>query len=312
MTGVFQAIVLAAVTALPFTPPAGWTALPASLLGAQVSNVWQGPKTAHGGQTFVAMTFPFPGTVEMLAANGLGVKSPVKNISSVNTKLCGTPARIVTNQLKSGPKNLIQREVAVKNNRAYMLMYTRPPGVQADPHILHVMHVFCPSGTDQMPAMTVPAGWKKSNTQMRMVGTWLGTQPGEMMTLMQGSQMSSLEKAFASATQHTIKNKQGPSKVSVGNQKSVSMCGYPGMLAEVRVNAGPMPVTMHFAATQGLGKSYVLMYMQTGTAAADPAAMAALNGLCVAGASPAPSATPSAAPSALPSAAPSPAPASTP
>lgn len=318
MTGVLKAIILAAATVLPFTPPSGWTALPQSVIAARVSAVWHGPKTAQGTQTFTAMMMPFPGTIDMLAGFGLGTKSPVKRISSVSTKLCGTPARFVTLQVKSAPKNLIQQEVAVKNGRAYMLMYTRPAGVPADPRILHVMHAFCPSGTSEMQAMQIPSGWTKTDAQMKVIGAWLGTQPGEVVTLMQGAQTPSLEKALSTAAGHTVKDKHGKVIVNITGQRSVSMCGYPGILADIHVTAGPMPVTTHFAATQGLGRSYVLMYMQMGTASPDPAAMAALKGLCVTGAAPAASASPSAIPlpvaTAAPtaSASPSPSPTSTP
>jgi len=89
--------------------------------------------------------------------------------------------------------------------------------------------------------------------------------------------------------------------VKVTLHKAVTLCGLPGLRADMSITAGPAPAAMHMAVTQGGGASYVLTYMQMGTASADPAAMAALQTLCPANAAPSPS------PSASPSASPTPA-----
>jgi hypothetical protein len=122
--------------------------------------------------------------------------------------------------------------------------------------------------------------------------------------------MSSLGKLYSSAQKYSLKNKSGKNFVSITERKSVSMCGYPGMLVGMKVDSGFMPLTMHMALTQGTGKAYVLMYTEMGANPADPAAVSALQTLCVTGASPSPASSPSPtpSPSPAPSASPSPTP----
>lgn len=300
-TGVY-AVVLAAATALPFAPPTGWVQLPQSVVGVHVNNVWQGPKLAHGArERFGTMVFPFPGTADMLAARGTkaaaGAKV-LKTISNSPVNLCGTPARMVTARVQSGGSaNILQQEVAVKNGYAYMVFYTRPESAPANSQIGALMAGFCPSGTQTVPEYAMPSGWNKQ-AEMQMVGAWLGTHPGEMMTLMRSTQMSSLDQVFTSAQNQSPTGKDKKSPVQITMRKPQTMCGYPGMLVDTQMAAGPMPLSMHMALTQGNGDAYVLMYMQMGSATTDPAAVNALNTLCVTGASPSPA--PTAAPTPTP------------
>jgi hypothetical protein len=304
MTGVLAAV-LAAVTALPFTPPAGWVQLPQSMTNARVTNVWHGPKVARGSaQSFSAAVFPFPGTAQMLASGGAKAAnstSLIKTISNTGVTLCGTPARMVTSRVSAGSASaILEQEIAVKSGYAYMLVYTRPNGTAESAQIRSVMRAFCPSGTGSMPAMQLPAGWTKSNTELQVAGVWMGTQAGQVLTLMRGTQMGSLDELMSAARLQSISEKQGNMSLKITAQNPVTMCGYPGRLVDMQVNTPMMPMQMHLALTQGNGSSYVLMYMQMGTAPTDAAAITALHSLCATGASPSPSASPSPEPSASP------------
>jgi hypothetical protein len=310
--GVHALVLAAATAALPFTPPAGWAQLPQSAVSVRAST-WTGPKTAHATPAnFSVVVFPFPGTLDLLVSKppadvtGSGL---LKQVSSVPVKLCGVPGRIVTTRTTAnGASSLVQREVTVKGGYAYMLAYTRSSNTAADPRIPAVMRAFCPSGTAQLPQPAMPAGWAKSGSDLQMTGMWMGTRPGEVMMLMRGTQAPSLDQLFTNAKEQSVKAPSGKNVVTINPSKSVTMCGYPGMLVDMNVNIQPMPMAIHMALTQGNGLSYVLMYTQMGGNAPDPAAVAALQTLCVNGASTAPSASPSA--SASPS--PTPSPSSTP
>lgn len=300
LTGV-QTLVLAVAATLPFTPPAGWVQLPQSAVGVRVSNVWQGPKTASGAKsTFSAVAFPFPATLDVLASsqsNAAAASKVLKPISTSALTLCGTPARSVVTRVSAGAASgIMQRIVTVKNGYAYMLMYSRPGGTSADPAVLQAMRGFCPSGTASMPPITMPAGWTKSSGDLQMTGMWMGTRPGEMMMLMRGTQMGSLTQLFSAAKSGAVQGKSAKDPVHITTEKTVSMCGNPGMLVGMSVDAGPMPVTIHSALTQADGTAYVLTYTELGKTPADPAAMTALQSLCAAGASPSPSPAPSATP----------------
>lgn len=309
ITGVYAIILGAATAMLPFTPPAGWVQLPQGAVGARVNNIWQGPKPAHGSpETFNAVAFPFPGTVDMLASAHPPAGSPavaIKTVSASPLKLCGTPARLSTVRVRAGGVNgILLQEVAVKGGYGYMLMYTRPANAPINGEIGHIMRTFCPSGTADIPTLAMPAGWKKMGGDLQMVGAWMGQRPGEMMMLMRGTQAASLDKLFASAAKDAIAKKSV--KALTLTRKNALMCGYPGMLVNVQLHVPSMPMAMQMAMTQGGGTAYVLMYTHMGTAPSDPAATAALDSLCVTGASPAPSASP--APTATPSPAATPTP----
>jgi hypothetical protein len=302
LTGV-HAILLAAVTALPFTPPAGWVQLPQSAIGVRVNNVWKGPKQQGAVQpTFDVVAFAFPMSFEALLS---GTKSAagtnqVKMLSNTPLKLCGVPARMIVERLHAGGvTSILQEELTLKDGYAYILMYMRPSENAADARVTHAMRAFCPSGTAAAQALTMPAGWTKSNAEMQMAGMWLGRQPGQMIMLMRGSQMGSVDQVFKASEQESIMRKSGKNVVSVTLHKQVNLCGFAGMLADVKITGGPVPMSGHVAVTQGSGVSYVLMYVNAGTSPVDPAAIAAVNSLCATGAtmptaSPAPSPSPSA------------------
>ncbi len=288
-----QAVVLAVVAALPFTPPAGWVQLPQSAVAGQVTNVWKGPALSGGGRaTFSAVAFPFPGTVEMLTSpmstlHGSADTGAAKTISNTAIKLCGSPARMVNVRIGSGSKGaMLEQEVAVKNGHAYMLVYTRPLQHAADPAIASVMHAFCPSGTASVQTLSPPHGWTKTSDAMQIEGMWMGTQPGQILLLMRGSPAGSLESLLGSAQQQTMKNTRRKMPLKIVQQKRMTMCGYQGLISELRITAGPMPVTVHLAVTQGSGNAYALVYTQLGTAAADKNAVASLQTLCATGATP--------------------------
>lgn len=297
-TGVQAVVLAAAATALPFAPPAGWVELPQSAVGVHVTNVWNGPKAVHGTPaSFSTVTFPFPGTAEMLAGGGgkaLAKAKSIKTLSNTAVNLCGTHAHLVTRRVEAGgTSGILQQEIAVKGGFAYLLMYTRPATAPADPRIGAVMRTFCPSGTPKIATLKMPEGWTATGGDMQMLGMWMGTQPGQMMMLMRGTQMSSLDQLLTDARKKALKSKSVQSLVKVTMHKAVTMCGHPGMLVDMHLDAAPMKMAMHMALTQGNGASYVLSYMQVGSAPADPAALAALNTLCLTGASPAPDTSPS-------------------
>src|SRR5579872_5210670 len=136
--------ILAAVSALPFTPPAGWVQLPQSMVGARVTSVWQGPKPVHGSPpSFTAVTFPFPGTVQMLVegeTKSSAVSGVVKTLADNKLQLCGTPAYLMTKKVNAGAASaILQQEISVKSGYAYMLMYTRPAAASANTQISAVM-----------------------------------------------------------------------------------------------------------------------------------------------------------------------------
>lgn len=306
LTGVTTLILAAATAALPFTPPPGWVQLPPSAVSAH-ANAWQGPKPAHGeSPTLSAVVFPFPGTLDMMTTSAHALSKNLKTtprvltqLSSAAIKLCGTPARFITNRVHAaGTTSFVEQEVAVKNGYAYMLIYTRPSGATADTGVVHAMRAFCPSGTSSAPVLALPSAWSKSAGDMQLAGMWMGTRPGEMMMLMSGSPMSSLDRLLSSSAKYSMKDKSLKNPVKVTQRESVSLCGYPGMLVDMAV-AGPMPMSMRMSLTQGSGKAYVLMYTEFGSSPPDPAAVSALQTLCVTGASPEPSA-PSASPSPTP------------
>ena len=295
ISGVTTVILAAATAALPFTPPAGWVQLPQTAVGVHVSNVWKGAKLPHGGQpSFSAVAFPFPGTVDLLGSSSSKAARRTQFVTVVSTAsldLCGVPARMVVERVHAaGVNSVLEQEVAVKNGYGYMLMYTRPSGAPPDARVTQVMHEFCPSGTGTIAALQLPSGWTKSAADLQTVGVWMGTRPGQIMMLMRGSQMSSLDEVFNSVQSQSTTSKSGKSLVKVTLHKVVTMCGFPGLRADMSITAGPAPAAMHMAVTQGDGASYVLTYMQMGTASTDPAAIAALQTLCAA--SPAPAATP--------------------
>lgn len=318
MAGVPSVLLAAATAALPFTPPAGWVQLPQSAVGAHVS-MWTGPKHVHGGPlAFTAIAFPFPGSVDTLAQitrkrNSAKLASgSLTQLSNVPVNLCGTKGRMVTNRVRgAGVTTIVQQEVAVKNGYAYMLLYTRPVASAADRGVTHAMRAFCPSGVDSVSRIGLPGGWAKSAGDLEMAGTWMGPRPGEMLILMRGSQMASLDQVFASAQKQstTMSSKTG---VNVTQHKAVSMCGYPGMRVDMNVTAATMPISVHTAVTQGNGTAYVLTYTDIGSTNTDPTALAALQTLCVSGGLPLPSTSPLPSPSASASAAPSPSPSATP
>lgn len=309
MAGVMTLVLAAATAVLPFTPPPAWVQLPQSAVGVHVSNVWKGPKSAHGeASSFSAVAFPFPGTVDLLASGGSRAArhtNLMRLVSKTSLQLCGVPARMLVERVQAaGVSSVLEQEVAVKNGYGYMLMYTRPSGAPADARVTQAMHEFCPSGTGTIAALQLPSGWTKSAADLQTVGVWMGTQPGQIMMLMRGSQMSSLDQVFNSVQHESTTAKSGKSIVKVTLHKAVTMCGLPGLLADMSITAGPAPAAMHVAITQGDGASYVLTYMQMGTSPADPAAMAALQTLCAAGASPVPSPSASASASPAPAATP--------
>jgi len=236
----------------------------------------------------------------------------VKTLSAAKLQLCGTPAYMMTRKVNAGHASaILQQEIAVKSGYAYILLYTRPAATGANTQISAMMRAFCPSGSETIPAMKLPAGWTKSSTELEVVGAWMGTRPGQIITLMRGSQMSSLDKLLSTARLRSGNGGSGKSLFKITSQRTVSMCGYPGMTVDMSVNATQVPTDMHFALTQGNGASYVLMYMQMGTAPTDPAAMASLRTLCVTRTSPAATASPMPTPSPTPTPTPTPTPSTT-
>lgn len=306
ITGVITLVLAATTAALPFIPPVAWVQLPQRAVAVH-GVVWKGPKALHGPQpALTAVAFPSPLGVGMLSGSmskTAGKNKFVTRISNTPLRLCGVPARMIVTRVRAaGGDNVVQQVVAARNGYGYMLMYTRPAGTPADARILHAMRAFCPSGSGTIQVLQLPAGWTKDPTDMQTVGMWMGTQPGQMMMLMRGSQMASLDQVFTRTQEKSLTAKSGKNPVKIVVHRDVTMCGYPGMLVDVSMAGGPLAVSSHMAITQGAGASYVLSYVQMGNTANDPAAMASLRTLCAAGASPAPSASPvpTATPLALP------------
>jgi|GEM_PF-4790779 len=294
-----RASILAAVAALPFTLPAGWFQLPQYLTSAGVANVWH---TGNGKtqQTFTAVSFPFVGSLQMLAASGMKAGSLVKIVSITPVSLCGTSGRLVISRLRSrDTAGMLEQIVTVKNSHAYLLMYLRPMTAPADPRIVQVMRGFCPSGTGEVAQLSPPRGWTASGEQLRVVGVWMGPHLGQVLTLMRGTPTASLDKLLGSAA-HQL-NKIGNTPLHY-TSRNVTMCGYPGVIADMRTNVQKMPMQMYVAVTQGAGAAYVLMYAQMDNAPTDAGAMSALRTLCAA---PTPGAPPTATPSGVPSVSPS-------
>lgn len=314
LAGVTATILAAATAALPFAPPSGWVQLPQSAVGVRAAT-WTGPAKNGAKQSFSAMVMPFPGSVDVLASKppkSVASSGVLTQISNVPVNLCGTKGRLTTSRSNlNGTNSIIEREIAGKGGYAYMLVYARSAKAAADPSVTQLLRGFCPSGTADIPKPALPSGWV-AGSDLQMAGMWMGTRPGQMMILMQGSQAPSLNQLFSSATKQTVKAPAGKDVVTISPRQPMTMCGYPGMLVDMNVNIPPMPMSMHMALTQGDGKSYVLMYTDPSSDRADPAALTALKSLCATGAAAAPSPTVSPSASASPSASVSPGPSPTP
>lgn len=305
-TGVHAVVLAAASAALPFTPPAGFVQLPATAVNVQVTNVWSSPpKAGKPASAFSTMTVPF-------AAFGAAVSSamkphtqhgPVRVLSNVPVHVCGVSARLVTMQTGTGAAaQTIQQEMLEKNGHGYMLVYTRPSGAPADKHIGATMTAFCPTAQNAIPSLTPPPGWIVRPT-MQTLGMWMGTQPGEIMTLMRVSQEIPLAKLAA--------NLQFPGKAAgtmkkfmqIVSEKNSQLCGNPAAFVTIKFKMPEFPMTMEQVVTQAHGVSYLLNYMHPASVTPSPATEESLHSLCAA-----PSTTPATAPTVAPSASPTPTP----
>lgn len=278
--GVKIMLTLAAVTtALPFTPPPGWSPVPSQRVRAQINEGWQSAPLSNGKRaTFATAIFPWAGSLQMLSSRG----KPIT--------VCGDPARLLVYHTGSGKNESIARQVIVaKGGYASTLLYTRPVGTSADPNIVQMMGTFCPTGAAYLPVMQMPKGWTKNSAPFAVesLGMWVGKQPGQVMTLGRTSANVPLERLAdqlrASVTSSSVKQ-----YLKSFSQQPATLCGHPGLIVTMNVGIPTLPMVIEQAVTQSDGVSYVLGYVRPAGGAGDNAAEASLRSLCATTASPQP------------------------
>lgn len=264
---------------LPFTPPAGWTELPARAMATQITNTWQ--RAASRGMppsTFTEMVAPFA--------------FPASASAGQRASFCGFPGRVVMNTRTTPAGRTVTIMASVtRNGYNYFMVYVRPAQLPADQAIMSVVHGFCPPTNGHIATLDAPHGWQASGS-ITSLGAWMGNGPMQMMNLSSGPHMVNL----ADVARDTGAN--GSQAISL-TSKPGTLCGLPAFFVTLAPNVPAMPVTIEQAITQNESASYMLTYMHPANAPADPAAEASLRSLCAKPvAAPTPlSATPSPAPS---------------
>ncbi len=277
--GVTTILTLAATTALPFTPPAGWSRVSSPTVKAQINQGWQSPPLplANGKHAaFATAVFPWNGSLEMLARHG------------TSTEVCGNPARLLSYRSGGGTNISVSHQIIVaKGGYATTLLYTRPITTAPDIQVEQMMRSVCPTGTASLPPLHLPKGWTERNGDFAVetLGAWVGRQPGHVMTLGRTSANVSLEK-LADQLKVSVSSSSAKDYLRNFKQQPTTFCGHPGLIVSMDMAIPSLPMVIEQAVTQSGGFSYMLGYVHPASVSPDSAAEASLRGLCATTASP--------------------------
>jgi len=279
--------------AVPFTPPAGWQALPSAIIPVPLLNWLNG--TSSFGVNGVAIPVKLTQMAPMLKAQA-GNMGTLE--SSTSNAVCGQPALQFVVKV-DGTGQILSEQIQSLGGTMYVSAYARSGGTQADPAIRAFMAKFC--GSKSLANLTPPSGWKSIDA--RLLGIWLSrTSPTNMMMAFSRKSQADSESMVNEMVRSTIKSPT----VNVVSRRTGTLCGNPASFITVRATPSKLPETeLQAVVTQSPSVAYLLMYSHPAASAADPAAVAALSTLCASPNATAPQAT---APSAGTSTSPTPAP----
>jgi hypothetical protein len=259
--------------ALPFTPPAGWQPLPATML-PDLALSW-----VKGTESFgvTRINFPIDGG-QLAQALKAGSQTVGTVVSSDSTAICAAPAAKVVIKIEDS-KELLTEQMQSIDGATYVLVYRHPEAGQPEHAIDAFMGGFC--GSRSFGATTPPAGWRSLDA--KVLGIWFSPRgPTESITAISRTPQGDVE-SWASFALNTTAN---ASAVTILSKKTGTLCGNSAFFFSATATPHGAPaVEIQVAATQATSASYMLLYSRPKTSVADPAAVASLSTLCISHAS---------------------------
>ncbi|MBV9270722.1 MAG: hypothetical protein JO165_06485 [Candidatus Eremiobacteraeota bacterium] len=275
---------------LPFTPPNGWTMMPAAYTNFGASSAFVGPKTRYGQEAVATVTMAIPMSVDsivksMKSGNNVGV------ISGQALTVCGRKAYLLTSRVSGGP--IISESLFTESSGStHILTYTRPRQVKANLTVEGLLRHYC--GGALAPA-SLPVNWTRRPEDFKMAGMWLGPQVLQMMTLMRVHGLQSPQSVINQMSV-TSSRPQESASIHVKSVTHTTLCGNAATFATIQGGTKELPLVVHMVTTASNSTAYVLTYMHPSSETADPGALASLKTLCASAPSPGPTPSPAATP----------------
>lgn len=267
------------VSALPFTPPAGWQTMPAAFI-PKVPVTW-GRARSIFDITELTSGLPADALAQVLKS---GAEQLGKLTSQTSAAVCGSAAPRVVIRTPTG--QILTEQAQTIAGATYVSLYIRPESTAADPAILRVMSTTCDDKA--LAQLAPPNGWRAYHGQI--LGIWIGASPTATLTAIATNPEPNVEGLMDAAVATTIKNPN----LTVISHRTGTLCGNPAFFSTVRVKApnSSLHLEVQFAATQSAKAAYALIYAHPVSLPADAKVSASLDSLCAPQAPP-PAPTPS-------------------